>query len=57
MDDFFDDDDLCGACGACGGTGGYHDCGEDCCCCLDPEEITHYCDICGGTGEFVRVEP
>lgn len=27
----------------------HHDCGEDCCCCLDPEaNVT--CDICDGNG-------
>ena len=25
----------------------YHDCGEDCCCCLDPEPNVR-CDICEG---------
>lgn len=25
----------------------YHDCGEDCCCCLDPEPNVR-CDICHG---------
>lgn len=25
----------------------YHDCGEDCCCCLDPEPNV-CCDICKG---------
>ncbi len=27
----------------------YHDCGEDCCCCLDPEDNVT-CDICEGHG-------
>jgi hypothetical protein len=26
-----------------------HDCGEDCCCCLDPE-LNVLCDICEGRG-------
>lgn len=26
-----------------------HDCGEDCCCCLDPVDNVR-CDICGGKG-------
>lgn len=37
-------------CYACGGEGGYHDCGEDCCVCLDKEEITETCEVCGGRG-------
>lgn len=28
-----------------------HDCGEDCCCCIDPEENV-VCDICRGEGGF-----
>ena len=27
----------------------YHDCGEDCCCCLNPENNVE-CDICDGNG-------
>lgn len=39
--------DICDGCGGDGVRG--HDCGEDSCCCLSPEDnIT--CDICGGTG-------
>jgi hypothetical protein len=39
------------ACGACGGEGVYHDCGEDTCCCLNPDEDDLIdCDECGGTG-------
>jgi hypothetical protein len=56
------DKELCEDCGCCervtdeceqcGGVGVYgHDCGEDCCCCLDPED-NETCDICGGTGSF-----
>lgn len=37
-------------CWSCGGEGGYHDCGEDCCCCLDPDEPNETCDICHGKG-------
>jgi hypothetical protein len=37
-------------CDHCGGEGVYgHDCGEDCCCCLDPEDNIP-CDVCGGKG-------
>ncbi len=28
-----------------------HDCGEDCCCCLDPEDNIK-CDICDGKGGY-----
>ena len=28
-----------------------HDCGEDTCCCLDPEDNVR-CDICGGKGNY-----
>jgi hypothetical protein len=38
-------------CGACDGEGYYHDCGEDTCCCLNPEEDDCFpCEECGGTG-------
>ena len=30
----------------------HHDCGEDCCCCLDPEDNVT-CDICDGNGGFL----
>ena len=46
-DDF---DDAGDTCWMCHGEGGFHDCGEDCCCCLDKEEITDVCEECGGTG-------
>lgn len=37
-------------CWNCGGEGySYHDCGEDCCCCLNPEDNV-ICDICDGAG-------
>jgi hypothetical protein len=51
----------CGRCGSsiawedcsyCGGEGySSHDCGEDCCCCLYPEDNV-VCDICEGEGVF-----
>jgi hypothetical protein len=39
-------------CEDCSGEGGYHDCGEDCCCCLDPEEPNARCSHCRGTGRL-----
>lgn len=36
-------------CGACDDGLSGHDCGEDCCCCLDPEPNVP-CDICEGHG-------
>lgn len=42
-------------CWECNGEGGYHDCGEDCCMCVDQERVTHECSTCGGSG-FVRIE-
>jgi hypothetical protein len=37
-------------CESCGGDGvSGHDCGEDCCCCLNPEDNI-VCDICDGKG-------
>lgn len=39
-------------CWNCGGEGfSHHDCGEDCCCCLHPEDNV-VCDICEGDGGF-----
>lgn len=37
-------------CWSCGGVGGFHDCGEDCCMCLDADDVT---DDCGGSGFIV----
>lgn len=40
-------------CWACDGEGYVHDCGEDCCCCLNPEiDYCYPCDECGGKGEI-----
>lgn len=41
----------CHNCGGDGLTG--HDCGEDCCCCLYPEDNVE-CDICDGDGGWHR---
>lgn len=41
------------SCWACHGEGYVHDCGEDCCCCANPEEDDCYpCQECGGSGEL-----
>jgi hypothetical protein len=38
-------------CQRCGGDGFIHDCGEDTCCCANPDEDDCYpCPDCGGTG-------
>lgn len=37
------------ACWSCGGEGDYHDCGEDSCCCMWPEDNVT-CDQCEGKG-------
>jgi hypothetical protein len=43
------------SCWQCGGEGGWHDCGEDCCACLEPDDqagdFWHTCDVCEGSGE------
>lgn len=41
------------SCWHCLGEGGFHDCGDDCCCCADPEEITDICPECDGEGEYM----
>jgi hypothetical protein len=40
-------------CWMCHGGGGYHDCGEDTCCCLDKESIDFDCGECGGEGGYL----
>lgn len=62
LDDEIDFDDSCEKCGCslqvetcwqCGGAGGWHDCGDDTCCCLNPDEdLNDECDICNGKGEY-----
>lgn len=53
--------DVCQICGSylewedcwqCHGDGGFHDCGEDCCMCIDKEEITVDCEVCKGEGGY-----
>lgn len=56
MDDHYygidDDDGEPECCWACHGEGFYHDCGDDTCCCANPEEDDIFpCEECGGSGE------
>lgn len=45
------------SCWSCFGEGGYHDCGEDCCCCLEPDEdLNIQCDVCEGEGGWLGCE-
>ena len=39
-------------CWCCDGEGGYHNCGEDCCCCADAERNVH-CEVCDGAGVII----
>ena len=57
-----DDDPVCPFCGSAmewedcwNCDDGYtdHDCGEDCCCCADPEPNVR-CDVCGGHGGYLQ---
>lgn len=42
-------------CWQCFGEGGFHDCGEDCCCCLEPElDLNETCDECHGEGGYLE---
>jgi hypothetical protein len=51
MEDDYDDRDAgeWECCWHCGGAGGFHDCGEDCCPCADPE-LNETCEECHGEG-------
>jgi len=40
-------------CWKCGGEAWHHDCGEDVCCCADPEPNV-MCDICLGYGGWYK---
>jgi hypothetical protein len=60
--DLYDDEDVqlldngneWVTCWQCGGEGMWdHDCGEDCCACLHPEDNVR-CDICRGVGGWER---
>ena len=67
-DDCYEDDgdydlsscQFCGSemqwesCWQCHGEGGFHECGEDTCCCLDKEEITVDCEECHGEGGYLQ---
>jgi hypothetical protein len=50
--------EVCGAsadyetCWQCYGEGGFHDCGEDCCPCAEPE-LNEECNICAGRGRYL----
>lgn len=51
--------DICGcvlaleSCWSCLGDGGFHNCGEDTCACLDPDELDEVCEECDGEGEYL----
>lgn len=47
-----DETDECWNCGGEGFIDGDCTCGEDCCCCLEPEPPV--CDVCEGKGHFDR---
>lgn len=57
MDDYGFPCPTCGCemdfetCWQCGGEGGFHDCGEDCCPCLDPD-LNETCEECNGRGRY-----
>jgi hypothetical protein len=55
------DREWCAVCGSdmaweqcwqCHGEGGFHDCGEDCCPCLEPD-LNETCEECGGRGGYL----
>lgn len=55
---FAEPDDEDDDCWRCHGEGGWHDCGDDTCCCLDPEDPDSddwgACPECDGTGRHRR---
>lgn len=52
LDQCFCDGNGWAPCWQCGGAGGFHDCGEDTCCCLDKGDLNEVCDECNGRGGF-----
>ena len=50
---------VCGAafaletCWKCMGEGGFHECGEDTCACLAPDDLDVICAECHGEGEYL----
>lgn len=44
-------------CWSCQGEGGYHDCGDDCCPCLEPElDLNVDCPECKGEGGYLECQ-
>ena len=41
------------SCWYCLGDQGFHECGEDTCACLDPDEVTEICEECQGEGCYL----
>lgn len=41
------------SCWQCLGGGGVHNCGEDTCACLDPDELNEICEECDGEGQYL----
>lgn len=41
------------SCWQCLGAGGFHNCGEDTCACLDPDELNEICEECDGEGAYL----
>lgn len=51
--DRYMDDEEPECCWACHGDGWFHDCGEDTCCCANPEaQYIYPCEECDGSGEL-----
>jgi hypothetical protein len=55
MDPATNSDDEWVECFQCFGEGMHgHECGDDICCCADPDEDNVPCDICNGHGGWYR---